>query len=130
MLGPDCDSLSAADLHRLFPGEMLTAARTQRLRNGSRVVIACGDRIVAAGVYRFTDYELRVSDIGVDVCDGCDLDDVFGVLLESCELACLAAGCRRIVLIAPPTASAVRLRKRGYEIVNEGCAGAWIEKRF
>jgi hypothetical protein len=130
VLGPDCDPLSVADLQRLFPGEVLTPARRQRLRDGSRIVIACGDRVVAAGVYQFTECELRISDVAVDSCEGCDLDDVFDVLLESCELACLAAGCRRVLVIAPPAASLARLRKRGYEIVSEGCGGSWIEKRF
>jgi len=130
VLGPDCDSLSGRDLQRLFPGETLTAAREHRLRVGSRIVIACNDDIVAAGVYQFTDYELRISDIGIDICTGCDLDDVLGVLLDSCELASLAAGCRCVVLIAPREASVARLRRRGCEILNEGCAGGWIEKRF
>ena len=130
VLGPDCGPPRGADLCRLFPGDRLTTDRRQRLHEGSRIVISWADRIVAVGAYRFNDRELRITDIGLDVDSACGTDEVLGVLLESCELACLAAGCRRVVLIAPREASLASLRRRGYEIVRESCAGSWIEKQF
>jgi hypothetical protein len=48
-------------------------------------------------------------------------------LLDAIELASVAGACRRIVLIPGTDAIAV-LERRGYAAVNEGCAGAWMEK--
>jgi hypothetical protein len=61
------------------------------------------------------------------VSEGSKLEQrVLDALLDAIELAALAAGCRRVVLI--PSGAAADLERRGYVVVREGCAGAWIEK--
>jgi hypothetical protein len=51
---------------------------------------------------------------------------VLDALLNAIEIASLAGGCHRIVLI--PSVAATDLERRGYAVVREGCAGAWMEK--
>jgi hypothetical protein len=130
ILGPDCPPLSSDDLHRLFPGSLFTPAREERLAQWCRVVAVCGARAVGIATYQRASGELRVPDFALDACSSCAASYILNALLDALELACLAGGCRRLVLM-PPTASAVAmLRRRGYVTVREGCAGTWIEKTF
>ena len=133
--GPDCDVLSDGDLRRLFPGSSLTGARLDRLREWPRVVVTLGEAVVAVATCQKTDVEMRVPDVGIDVPpDGagygssrCSERDLLTTLLDASELACIAGGCRRVVL-SPPRVSLAFLERRGYMGVNERCAGGWIEK--
>jgi hypothetical protein len=127
VFGPDADPVTDADLRRLFPGAALTAERLDRLRDWSRVVAACGPRVVGLATYRRVDVELRAPDFGLDPDCECLPGDIVGALLEALELACLAGGSERIVLMPPPAAARL-LARRGYRVVDEGCAGAWAQK--
>jgi hypothetical protein len=110
--GPDADPVPADALARLFPRVPPHSARFDRLARSARIVVTRGSRIVGFAVYQRIDGEVRVPDLA---------------LLDALEAACLAGGSRRIVL--PPTAPALGLlRRRGYELMSEGCAGAWMEK--
>ena len=51
---------------------------------------------------------------------------VLDALFDAIEVASLAGGCHRVVVI--PSAGAADLERRGYVVVREGCAGAWMEK--
>ena len=84
---------------------------------------------MAVGVYQFGEVELRLTQVDLDRADDAP-DDALGALLDACELAALAAGCRRVVFVPPASVSVARLRRRGYDVMNEGCAGSWLEKRF
>lgn len=133
--GPDCSILSDGDVRRLFPGSALTGTRLERLREWPRVVVTLGDEVVGVATHQKTDGEMRVPDMGLDAATvetgsracRCTERDVINTLLDAIELACIAAGCRRVVL-NPPCVSMAFLERRGYIRVNERCAGGWIEK--
>lgn len=125
--GPDCEPLTAADLRRLFPGSALTQDRLNRLREWPRVVVTCGERVVAVATCQKTEVELRVPEIGMDPGCECNERDVLNALLDAIELAGLAGGCRRVVLM-PPRGSLGFIERRGYLRISERCAGGWIEK--
>lgn len=130
MLGPDAAFLTAADLARLFHGRHLTPARRDRLRNSGRVVAACGKRVVGLAAYERADTDMRVHEFGVDDSAPCRMDEIADVLLESLEVACLAGGGRRLVLLPRAAVAEHLLRVRGFVQVAEGCAGSWYEKIF
>jgi hypothetical protein len=130
VVGPEAACLAPTDMRRLFRGRRLTPARRERLRNGGRVLAACGSRVVGLAAYEREDGELRVHEFGVDACAGCTLDQVATALLEALEIACLAGGGRRLVLLPRAALSAQMLRSRGFVPIAEGCAGSWFEKLF
>lgn len=127
--GPDCEQMPDADVRRLFPGGALTEARLDRLRTWPRVLVTCGPRTVAVATCRKTEAELRVPEIGMDTPCGCSDRAVIDALLDALELAGLAGGCRRIVLM-PPKLSLAHLQRRGYSAITERCAGGWVEKNL
>jgi hypothetical protein len=125
--GPDSEPLSDAELRRLFPGSALTQSRLERLRDWPRVSVHCGERLAAVATCHKTDAELRVPDIGLDRQCACSLQGVVHALLDALELAGLAGGCRRLVLM-PPREFPAGLDRRGYVTIAERCAGGWLEK--
>jgi hypothetical protein len=90
--------------------------------------VACGPRAIAVATYQRHDTELRVPDLALDAELPCSVSDAANALLDALELACLAAGCRRIVILPPAASAAALLRRRGYLAVDQGCAGSWVEK--
>jgi hypothetical protein len=125
--GPDCEPLPAADVRRLFPGGSLTEARLDRLQTWPRITVQCGDQIVAVATCQKTDTELRVAEVGLEMYCGCNIQEVLGALLDAVELAGLAGGCRRVVVMPPKAALGV-FERRGYATISERCAGGWLEK--
>jgi hypothetical protein len=130
VVGPDAAGVSAGDMRRLFRGRRLTAARRERLSNGGRVVAACGSRVVGLAAYEREGGELRVHEFGVDESTPCTPDQVATALLDALEVACLAGGGRRLVLLPRAAVAADLLRTRGFVPIAEGCAGSWFEKHF
>ncbi len=130
MVGPDAACLAPGDLRRLFRGRRLTPARRERLRNSGRVVAACGSRVVGLAAYERADVELRVHEFGIDATTSCRMDQIATALLEALEVACLAGGGRRLVLLPRAAVAAHLLRARGFVPIAEGCAGSWFEKLF
>ncbi|HXW07609.1 MAG TPA: hypothetical protein VD833_20405 [Vicinamibacterales bacterium] len=125
--GPDGAPVPDGDLRRLFPGTSLTERRLERLRDWPRIVVRCGTRIVALATCKKTDVELRVPDLAFDPDCGCGHHEVLGALLDAVELAGLAGGCQRIIVM-PPHVSPAFLERRGYTAIRERCAGGWLEK--
>ncbi len=131
VLGPDCAPLSAADLRRLFRGRRLTAARRDRIAQSGRVVATCANRTVGIAAYDRADGELRVHELAVDVSTvSCAEAQVINALLDALEVACLAGGGRRLVLLPRAAIATSLLRRRGFVTIAEGCAGSWFEKTF
>ena len=130
MLGPDAACLTPADLRRVFRGRHLTPARRERLRQSGRVVAACGKRVVGVAAYERADDELRVHEFGIDDSAPCRMDEIAAVLLDAIEVACLAGGGRRVVLLPRAAIADHLLRVRGFVPIAEGGAGSWVEKRF
>ncbi len=81
--------------------------------------------------YDRADGELRVHEFAVDVSTmPCAEDQVINALLDALEVACLAGGGRRLVLLPRAAIATSLLRRRGFVTIAEGCAGSWFEKTF
>jgi hypothetical protein len=130
VVGPDAACLTPTDLRRLFRGRRLTAARRERLANGGRVLAACGTRIVGLAAYERTDGEVRVHEFAVDATTPCAGDEIATALLDALEMACLAGGGRRLILLPRAVSADHLLRERGFVPIAEGSAGSWFEKLF
>lgn len=128
--GPEGCALSPSDLRRLFHGRRLTPARRERLAASGRVVARCGPRIVGLAAYEPLGYEVRVHEFGADTTCTVPAEQIAGVLLDALEVACLACGARRLVLLPRAVVMPGLLRSRGFETMAEGCAGSWFEKAF
>jgi len=129
--GPDVRGLTDAEIRRLFPAGT-TGARLNRLRNWPRVVVRVDDMPVGIATYTQTPMETQVPDFSVEIPPSLDVEhpdlapQVLDALLDAIEIASLAGGCRRVVLI--PLGGPAELARRGYVCVNEGCGGSWMEK--
>jgi len=130
VLGPDSAGLSPTDLRRLFRGQRLTVARRNRLVQGGRILALCGARVVGLAAYERTDRDLRVGEVGIDPDSACGTDAIANGLLDALELACLAGGARRLVLLPRAGVADSVLRLRGYTAIAEVAAGTWFEKPF
>ncbi len=130
VLGPESRGPSFADLRRLFPGQRLTGARRVRVSNGGRILAVCGTRVVGLAAYEQTDHEVRVYELGVDPQSACGTEQIASGLLDALELACMAAGARRLLLCPRARIAGDLLRRRGYAQIAAGVAGGWSEKLF
>jgi hypothetical protein len=130
VLGPESRGPSFADLRRLFPGQRLTGARRVRVSMGGRILAVCGNRVAGLAAYEQTHNELRVYEMGVDPQSACGPDSIAAGLLDALELACMAAGARRLLLLPRARVASDLLRRRGYAPVAAGAAGGWSEKVF
>ena len=130
VVGPDAACLSPADLQQLFRGRSLTPARRARILNGGRVLAACGTRVVGLAGYERSDGELRVHEFALDPTAPCPADEIATALLDALEMACLAGGGRRLVLLPRAASASDLLRARGFVPIAEDSAGSWFEKLF
>ena len=125
--GPEHEPLPAEDIARLFGEGALGAARLERLARWSRLIALCGQRPVGIVTYQGAPGEVRAPDFGLDLNGACDADAVVSAMAHGLEVACLAAGARRVVLM-PPRGGEHALLRAGYVAIHEGCAGSWMEK--
>ena len=130
VVGPEGLGLTPGDLRRLFRGRRLTPARRQRLADSGRVMASCAGRIVGVAAYERLGGELRVHEFGADAASPCVLDQIAATLLDALEIACLAGGGHRLVLLPRAVVMPSLLRSRGFVTIAEGCAGSWFEKTF
>lgn len=130
VVGPDSAGLTPTELRRLFRGRRLTPARRERLAQSGRVTATCSNRVVGVAAYERVDLELRVHEFGVDAESPCDIEKVANALLDALEVACLAGGGRRLVVLPRAAISGSLLHGRGFVNIAEGCAGSWYEKYF
>jgi hypothetical protein len=123
--------LTDADVRRLFPGRQ-AGERLNRLRNWPRILVRLDDAPVGVATYTQTPIETQIPDFAVDIPHSVDLDhanvrrQVMDSLLDAIEIASLAAGSRRIVIV--PAGGIKDLLRHGYLAVSEGCGGSWMEK--
>jgi hypothetical protein len=110
----------------------LTSARLNRLRNWPRVVVRVDDILAGVATYTQTPFEMQIPDFAIDIPSALGPDRhglakrVLAALFDAIEVASLAGGCHRVVVI--PSVGTADLERRGYVVVREGCAGAWMEK--
>lgn len=129
--GPDVSGLTDADIRRLFPGRM-SGERLNRLRNWPRVVVRVDEVPVGLATYTQTPIETHVPDFAIEVPASLEYEHgqlaphVTDSLLDAIEIASLAAGCHRVVVI--PRAGLTQLERRGYVSISEGCGGSWMQK--
>jgi hypothetical protein len=130
VLGPESPAPTPSDLRRLFAGRSLSRARRERIASATKVVAQHGGRVLGLAAYERAGEELRVSELAVEptLCFG--VHDLLEQLLDAIELACLAGGCRRLVLLPAAVVSTTPLERLGFQLITEGCAGGWLEKRF
>ncbi len=130
VVGPESKPLTTAELRRLFGPHTLPRSRRDRIARCAKVVAAIDARIVGMAAFDRTADEIRVHELAVapDVCFS--PPDILRQLLDAVELACLASGGRRLVLLPHAVVAVTPLERLGYRLINEGCAGAWLEKRF
>lgn len=130
VVGPESPAIGPADLRRLFSGRGLSRARRERLATARRVVVLHGPRVIGLAAFDRCDDELRVCELAVEPTICFSVQDILRQLLDAVELACLAGGAKRVVLLPAAVVAATTLERLGYETVIEGCAGGWLEKRF
>jgi hypothetical protein len=129
--GPEIHGLTDGDIRRLFPGRT-TGDRLNRLRNWPRIVVRVEHVPVGVATYTQTPLETHVPEFAVDIPASLEGDygslrsQVSNALLDAIEIASLAGGCRRIVVI--PAGRIGDFTRRGYVSVSEGCGGSWMEK--
>jgi len=131
VLGPDGGGPSVSELRRLFRGQRISAVRRHRLEQSGRIIALCGPKAVGLAAYERSDRDVRVHDVGIDTTSPCGLETISNGLLDALELACLASGSRRLLLLPRTGFPTDVLRRRGYlAIADGGAAGSWYEKRF
>ena len=130
VLGPGNVGVALTDLRRLFRGQRLTAARRSRLTQGGRILAMCGSRVVGMAAYDRAEGELRVYEIGMDPESSCGTDEIANGLLDALELACMASGARRLLLLPRAALTGSLIRRRGYVTMGEATGGAWVQKTF
>jgi len=87
---------------------------------------------VGVATYTQTPIETQVPEFAVEIPPSVELNhsdvwrQVMASLVDAIEIASLAGGCRRIVIV--PTGRIKDLLRHGYVTVTEGCGGSWLEK--
>lgn len=129
VLGADAEPVPPADLARLFPRLRPFSPRFDRLAQSARVEVSRADQLVGLAIFLRAEDELRVPELAVDAGPHNGSRDVLNTLLDALETACLAGGHHRLI-VTPPRSALPMLQRRGYQLISEGCAGTWLEKRF
>lgn len=130
VLGPDSADVPAADLGRLFRDRPLTPARRQRLSGSARLIAVSGSQVVGLAAYERTGDDVRVHDIGLDEAAPAGSDEIADALLEALEMACLAGGARRLVLLPRAALAVSSLLTRGYVPATEGSGPCAYSRTF
>lgn len=130
VVGPESVMPTAPDLRRLFASRNLSRSRRERVARCAKVLATWNGRVVGLAAFDRTADEIRVHELAFEP-DFCySPPDILRHLLDALELACLASGGRRLVLLPHAVVAVTPLERLGYHLVNEGCAGAWLEKSF
>jgi hypothetical protein len=92
------------------------------------VLATHGPRLVGLSSFERVNDDVRVHEFAFDPDSQFSPHVILRQLLEALELACLASGGRRLVLLPQAVLAVSPFERLGYNLVNEGCAGAWLEK--
>lgn len=131
VLGPDAADGGDGDIRRLLSARPTARVSRERLAHATRIVARSGARAVGVAAYERAGNELRVLELAVDPPPPLCAHDVIGQLLAALEMAGLAGGCGRIVLLPAAVVGAAALEPLGYRLVANGATGGgWLEKTF
>jgi hypothetical protein len=112
VLAPDARRLSSADVRRMLGGLRPHHARGGGLERGRQMVAVRGDEPVGVAAFEMDEGDLFVHVLAVP--EG-DRDGVVPALLGALELACLAAGGRRVAVTAHADVDPGTLAALGYD---------------
>jgi hypothetical protein len=130
IVGADASSLTLADFRRLFSGRSLSRVRRERIESSTRALALVGERVVGLAAYERAQGELRVYELACEPTLCFSAQDIIRHLLDAIELACVAGGCRRLVLQPSAVVATGPLEWLGYRLVSDACVGGWLEKQF
>jgi hypothetical protein len=130
VLGPDTGEAATAEIRRLLSARPNGRIGRDRLAHATRVVARSGARAVGVAAYERAGNELRVLELAVDPPPPLCAHHVIGQLLAALEMAALAGGCGRLVLLPAAVLGAAALEPLGYRLVTTGGSGGWLEKTF
>jgi acetolactate synthase regulatory subunit len=128
VLGPDASERGVAEVRRLLSVRSSGRFRRDRLEHATRVVARWGAQVVGVAAYERVGAELRVLEMVVDSAPPVCHSEVVVQLFSALEMAALAGGCLRVVLLPAAVLAASALEPLGYRVVNEGVPGGWLEK--
>jgi hypothetical protein len=129
VVGPDSEELTSLHLKPVLR-RAVSRGQREHLAHATRIVARTGGRVVGVAAYERLGSELRVLEIAVQPVAPFSSADVVRQLLDALEVAALAGGCRRIVLLPAAVVAVSALERLGYRFVGESCAGGWLEKSF
>ena len=130
VVGPDAAVPSASDLRRLLEGRALSRRRREGLAAMPKVIALHGSRVVGLAAYERGTGELRVIELAFASDLAYGARDVLRHLLDGVELACVAGGCRRLVLMPTAVVATGPLEELGYRVATNGQPHCWLEKRL
>lgn len=100
------------------------------LERCATVAASCNGQLVGVASYELADRDVRVHALAVDTSTGCDADAISSILLEAVELACQAAGRKRVVVSCRVNGAEGALVRRGYHSHAPAAATPRWEKSF
>lgn len=114
VLAPDARRLSAVEVRRMLGGLRPHHARGGGLDRGRQIVAVRGDHPVGVAAFEMEEADLFVHVLAAAASDG----DAVPALIAALELACLAAGGRRVAVTAHADVDAGTLADLGYDQGN------------
>jgi hypothetical protein len=130
VVGPDSEELTSLELKPPVPRRSSSRGHRQHLAHATRIVARAGAHVVGVAAYERQGVELRVLELLVDPVPPFAGPDVVRQLLDALEVAALAGGCRRVVLLPAAVVAVSALERLGYRFVGESGAGGWLEKHL
>jgi len=130
VVGPDSEELTSLELKPPVPRRAPSRGHRQHLAHATRIVAKVGAHVAGVAAYERQGAELRVLELLVDPVPPFGGADIVRQLLDALELAALAGGCCRVVLLPAAVVAVSALERLGYRYVGERCAGGWLEKRL
>lgn len=130
VIGPDCAVPPFLDFQDLVAAKGLSRAQLERLDCSAKVVATQGTRVVGLACFDRQDDQIRVHELLTDPAAHARAVVIMKRLLDALELACLASGGRRVVLLPEAILMASSLEDLGYREVCVRPAGPWLEKHL
>lgn len=128
VLGPDCQIPSFLDLADLLAAKGLNRQQRERIARLPKVVATQGRHVVGLACFNRVDEEIRVQELFTHPDQHATSMAILRRLLEALELACLASGGHRVLVLPEAVLTASSLEELGYHEMCMRAAGPWLEK--